>query len=162
MPLRPPGWDVGIADHTCLRLVMPLRVGRRRVAALLRCGRGGGGMTVDPRRRRLTTRDRWRLTALTALSIVVVFAGLATAVFTTLHFFGEQPTAREQSISDQAVLVAVWAAATPLLVWWFLRRSRAWPVAAILWLALLRATRPWFWPTRPLSVFDMAAPIWWS
>jgi hypothetical protein len=113
-------------------------------------------------RGRLSRGERVGLALLGLFSIAVGLIALGKAFATTLHFFGEQATSREEAVAGQALRTALWAMATPLCAWIVLRRrSRAWLGAAV-WLGLLAWCASSPWPPSPTNGFDVDHPIWLS
>lgn len=110
--------------------------------------------------RRLTRRDRWALAALTLLSVASILVAAGTAAMTTLTFFGDVPTGRQEAIADHAGRAVLWSLVTPLCGWVLLRRSRrAWFLVGG-WLGLLAWCSWWWWPTPPTGWGDTDQPLW--
>jgi hypothetical protein len=115
-----------------------------------------------PERARLSANRRVALLLFTMVAGAALLGALAAMVGVNLTFFGEQPSARDQAISDQAAATALWAAASPFLAWWFLRaRGPAAAAPVALWLAMLAASRPWWWPPLEESG-GLDDPVWWA
>lgn len=120
-------------------------------------------MVAPDRASHLPDRDRLILVGLSVLALAVMAMAAWTILGATVHFWGDQPTGRENALAARSAWVIAWAFFTPFFAWSMLRGRTEAIWAAGLWVLLFLFCTPWWWPPAPSDAFDaIQDPVWYG
>jgi len=116
----------------------------------------GGTKDAISRSTRLSRNERLFM----GLVIGLALAAVAAAMLSSLSF--GSPSLRDESLESHSGRVILWALATPFCAWAVLRGGRRGGIAVVVWLGMLAWCSPWWWPPRPIDIFDTGQPVWYG
>ena len=97
------------------------------------------------------------------VAVAVVAFAVLQVFSANFHILGSYKDTRDHEIESQAMMVALWAIATPFLLLGVRRRGSVAAISVASWVALFLMGRPWFWPATRGSVASAGSldPVWW-